>query len=188
MRNLCMLLLCCCGVVFSGCQEANRGVEVIVEDGTQFPAEMAGKWVAEGKDFWAMTFEADGTISWCTIGMGGFEVVPGKVSTAPARHGKSIFKPGKWMVNYDPASRDLSVEVVIEHFHMDLEPGQSLEGSTTDFLSGPVSQDFSEWEADWYNKEKLVGFTPERTEVPETKEFEFRKKVIFRKEQRAPQR
>ncbi|RKY09859.1 MAG: hypothetical protein DRP66_01185 [Planctomycetota bacterium] len=190
MRSLCMLLLCCCGVVFSGCQEANRGIEVIVADGTQFPAEMAGKWVVEGKNnFWAMTFEADGTISWCALGMGGFEVVPGKVSRFPTRYGgKGIFKPGKWTVSYDPSLRELSVEVVIEHFHMDLKPGQSLEGSTTDFLSGPVSEDYTVWEADWFSKEKLVGFTPERKEVPETKELQFRKKVIFRKEQQTTER
>ncbi len=65
-----MLLLCCCGVVFSGCQDPNRGIEVIIEDGTRFPAEMAGKWVAEGKNnFWAMTFETDGRISWCALNL-----------------------------------------------------------------------------------------------------------------------
>ena len=183
-----MLLLCCCAVVFSGCQDPNRGIEVIVAGDARFPAEMAGKWVVGGKDFWAMTFEEDGRISWCALGMAGFEVVPGKVSTAPARHGKSIHKPGKWTVNYDPSSRELSVEVVIEHFHMDLEPGQALEGSTTDFLAGPVSEDYTVWEADWFSKEKLVAFTPERREMSDIKELEFRKRVIFRKEEQAPER
>jgi hypothetical protein len=180
-----MLLLCCCAVVFSGCQDANRGIEVIIADDGRFPTEMAGKWVVGGKDFWAMTFEEDGRISWCALGIGGAEVVPGKVSTFPARHGKGIYKPGMWTVSYDPSLRELSVEVVIEHFHMDLEPGQALEGSMTDFLSGTVSEDYTVWEADWFGKEKLVGFAPERIEVPETKELQFRKKVVFRKEEQA---
>ncbi len=187
MRNLCMLLLCCCAVVFSGCQDANRGIEVTIKDGARFPAEMVGKWAVGGKSFWAMTFEEDGRISWCALGMGGFEVVPGKVSTFPTRHGgKGIYKPGNWTVSYDPSVRELSVEVVIEHFHLDLEPGQSLEGSTTDFLAGFVSEDYSVWEADWFSKEKLVGFTPERKELPEVKELEFRKRLVFRKEEQTP--
>ena len=116
-------------------------------------------------------------------------MVPGKVSTSPTRYGgKSIFKPGKWTVGYDPSLRELSVEIVIEHFHIGLKPGQWLEGSRTDLFAGRVSEEYSVWEADRFNKEKLVGFTPERMEVPEIKELQFRKRLVFRKEVQTTER
>jgi hypothetical protein len=159
-------------------------MDIIIAGGDDFPDELAGKWDTGGKEYWALTFEEDGNISSCAIGMGGIEVTPGKVSRFPARHGgEGIFTPGLWTVTYEAETRELSVEIVIEHFHLDMGGEQALEGRTTDLLAGPVSEDFTVWEADWFAKEKLVGFTPERKELPEVKEFEYRKKVIFKKVQ-----
>lgn len=186
MRNVC-LVLCCCSILptFLGCQGANRGIEVILPEGVEFPEQIAGKWKASSaRDFWQFQFEKDGRISWCAIGMGGVEMTPGKVTSFPARHGgKGIFKPGMWTVQYDPESRELSVEIVVEDFHLDTRGGNALEGSRTALLIGRVSEDYRVWEADWFSKEVLVGLVPEPKKFSDVKEFEFRRKVILEKEE-----
>lgn len=181
MRNFMAVLLGASVLLTAvGCQPGQRGVDVFVSGEEGFPPQLAGKWVAPEKDFWTFEFRPDGSISHATIGMGGVEVSPGRVSKFPARHGgEGVFKPGRWTVRYDEVSRELSVEVVIEQFHLDTRGGNALEGSTTDLLVGPVSEDYSTWEADWLGKETLVAFLPEPKEFSNVKEFEFKKKIIF---------
>ncbi len=185
MKKLCILSFCFYAVVLSGgCQNGSHGIEVIIEGDGGFPEEIVGRWVSGKKDYWAFQFEEDGRISWCAIGMGGTEMSPGKVTRFPARHGgEGVFEPGEWTVTYDPTSRELSVQIVVEHFHLDMGKDQGLEGSMADLLMGPVSDDYTVWEADWFFKEELVGLTPEPKKFSDIKEFQFRKKVVFSKKQ-----
>ncbi len=183
MRNLFLFLGMISVAAMTGCQGGKRGVDVYVTGRETFPKELAGRWVAPSQDFWVFEFDRDGTISGAAIGMGGVEIVPGSISKFPARHGGlGVFQPGTWTVRYDEESRELSVEVIIEHFNLDTRGGHALEGSTTDLLIGPVTADYSTWEADLFSKEKLTAFIPEATTFSDISEFEFKKKVVFTKE------
>lgn len=175
-------IITCCLVLslLSGCQDSGRGVEVIIADGGQFPDELVGKWRAD-KNAWEFVFEPGGGISSAVIAFGITEVTPGKVTRYETRGGgKGVFEPGLWTVGYDPESRDLSVEVVIEHFYQDLGK-HALTGDMTDILVGPVSEDWQRWEADWFTAKRLVALTPDPKEFSNTKEPEFSKKLVFEK-------
>jgi len=164
----------------AGCQNANRGVEVIIEGGGEFPEFLVGRWKAD-KGFWEFNFEPDGRISSAALGLGGVEVTPGKVARFPTRYGgEGVFEPGPWIVLYSPENRELFVKVVIEHFYMQM--GESaLEGNTTDILAGPVSEDGKIWWVEWFSFGKYIGHIPEPNEFYNQREPEFRKSLIFEK-------
>lgn len=175
-------IITCCLVLslLSSCQDPGKGVEVIISDGGQFPDELVGKWRADKND-WEFVFEPGGGISSAVIALGMTEMTPGKVTRFPTRFGgKGIFEPGLWTVGYDPESRNLSVEVVIKHFYQDLGI-HALTGNMTDILVGPVSADWQRWEADWFTYGRLVALIPDPNEMMNTKEPEFRKKLVFEK-------
>lgn len=186
MRNLC-LVLWCCGIVLmvGGCQSANRGMEVILPDGVEFPEQIAGVWKSnDPRSSWALQFEKNGTISWCVVPLGAVKMTPGKVTTLPARHGgQGIFTPGKWTVQYDPQSRELSAEIAIKHFHLDTGPDSAIEGSRTALLIGAVSPDYRVWEVDWFSKEVLVLLVAEPKKFADSKEYKFRRKVVLEKQE-----
>ncbi|GAF71377.1 unnamed protein product, partial [marine sediment metagenome] len=52
----------------AGCQNVNRGVEVIIEGGGEFPASLAGTWKAEGRP-WKITLNPNGTVASVVIRM-----------------------------------------------------------------------------------------------------------------------
>ena len=183
-------IITCCLVLslLSGCQDPGRGVEVIITGDGQFPDELVGKWVDEKED-WEFVFEPDGRISTSVIALGKVRIVPGEVTRFPTRFGgKGIFEPGLWTVTYHPESRELAVEVVIEHFLQDVG-NQSIEGSTPELLVGPVSADGSRWDVDLFTSGKMEaliydGWTLiERKELFSFDEPSFRGTLIFTKEE-----
>ena len=109
----------------AGCQKANRGVdpapprggvEVIIEGGGEFPEFLVGRWKADKYD-WQFVFEPDGAISSAVISLGRVRMKPGEITTVPMKMGgKGVFEPGKWMVHYAPAARDLTVEISLKNF------------------------------------------------------------------------
>jgi len=134
------LFLFVCGFVLTvlfGCQEAaqspERGVNVIIDGDAPFPEFLVGTWKDE-KTKWEFTFEPDGTISTAVIDSGVVRAEPGKkIATAIGKDGsKAIYNLGRWTVQYSPASRELSVDIVVESFKMPLGEG-FLGGSSTDF-------------------------------------------------------
>lgn len=166
--------------LLSGCQGPGSGVEIVIADGGQFPDELVGKWRAD-KNAWEFVFEPGGGISSAVIAFAMVEMTPGKVARFKTLYGgKGVFEPGLWTVSYDPESRDLSVEVVIKHFYQDLGDS-ALTGNMTDILAGPVSADWQRWEVDWFMSGRLVALVPDPNEFLNTKEPEFRKKLVFEK-------
>jgi len=173
----------------AGCQKANKGVdpapprggvEVIIEGNGEFPEFLVGRWKAD-KDGWQFVFEPDGRISSAVIALGGVEMTPGKVTRFPTLYGgKGIYKPGTWLVQYSPNTRELFVKVVIEHFYQDLGK-HAIEGNITDMFIGPVWQNDDVWEADWFSLGKYVAYIPEPNEFYNATEPEFRKSLIFEK-------
>jgi len=132
----------------AGCQNTNRGVEVIIEGDGEFPEFLVGEWKAD-KDGWEFVFEPDGTISSAVISLGRVRLKPGEVTTVPMKMGgKGVFEPGEWMVHYAPAGRELTVKISLKNFYVELGKGV-VEGKSTDIFAGPISQDGKVWQADW---------------------------------------
>ena len=124
-----------------------------------------------------------GRISRAAVGLGGVEMIPGKVARFPTRYGgKGIFIPGLWTVQYNPVDRELAVKIVVEHFYMDMGK-QALEGDSTDIFVGSVSQDSRVWEADWFAFGRFIGHIPEPNEFYNVSEddMEYRDSLVFRK-------
>jgi len=163
---LLLIPLCCSLSVIAGCQKANTGVNVIIEGGGQFPQSLVGTW-KDDKNRWEFVFEPDGTISSAVIDSGFITVIPiKKVHTVPTRKGgKAVYKLGQWTVQYSPGTRELAVEVVVEHFHIDMGP-HWLEGNSSDWFIGTVSEDWQEWQAQWTSFPKYIACTPEPGELP----------------------
>ena len=146
-----LLVLAGCAVFLSGlvgCQSANRGVEVIIEGGGEFPELLVGIWKAD-KHGWGIVFEPDGTISSAVHTIARFRVKPGQVTTG----GQGVFEAGKWLVKYTPESRELLVRIVLKQYRFEFEYGDQVsvvEGSSEDMFVGEVSEDGQEWRAEWF--------------------------------------
>lgn len=160
--------------------EASGGVEVVIEGDGAFPEELAGRWKSD-RGYWEFVFEPDGKISSAVINMAAVKMVPGKVTRYPTRFGgKGIFEPGLWIVHYSPENRELTVEVVIEHFYQDMGDA-AIEGNVTDILTGKVSEDGKTWQADWFSSGKFVAYLPEPNEFHNEPEPVYSGPLVFKK-------
>jgi len=184
-----LLVLAGCAIILStiaGCQNADSGVDVIVEGGGQFPQFLVGTW-KEDKFGWEFVFQPDGTISSAVIDGGKIRVNPARkiAATSLKGWGDAVYELGQWLVQYAPSRRELAVQVVVKHFRIKMEQdGLVMEGDSTDWFVGPVSQDAKTWDAEWYTFRKNIFLTPERTELrhdPNDNPIEF---LVFRKQQK----
>lgn len=142
----------------AGCQNANKGVEVIIEGDGEFPEFVVGRWKAD-KRGWEFVFEPDGTISSMVHTMGRIQLKAARVTKVPMKlGGKGIFEPGQWMVHYAPAGRELTVKISLKNFYVELGKGV-LEGKSTDVFAGPVSQDGQVWQVDWVSFPYYIAHT-----------------------------
>ncbi|GAH63865.1 unnamed protein product [marine sediment metagenome] len=180
-----LLALAGCAIILStiaGCQNADKGVDVIVEGDSQFPQFLVGTW-KENKFGWEFVFQPDGTISSAVIDGGKIRVNPARkiAATSLKGWGDAVYELGQWMVQYSPQNRELAVQVVVEHFSLKVG-AQGLEGHSTDWFVGPVSADSKTWDTEWYTSRTNIFLTPERTELrhdPNDNPVEF---LIFRKQ------
>ena len=186
-----LLVLVGCAVVLSGlagCQKPAQttplisGVEVIIDGGGEFPQFLAGTWKTD-KHGWEFVFERDGTISSAVIDSGMIRVTPSKrVATIPLKGGgKGVYELGQWTVQYSPDNRGLSVEVVVEHYNLDMV-SFGLKGHSTDWFVGPVSEDSQMWEAEWFTFRKSTVWGPEPLEFPFDPNDNPIETVVFRKQ------
>lgn len=157
MKRLMLLLFCFSFCVkLSGCKSlAGDGVEVTIDGIGQFPDFLVGTWKAE-EGGWEFVFEPDGTISSAVVSIGRVKLRPGRKTVVPMQMGgKGIYKPGRWSVQYSHKQRELIVEIVIDHFRVELDD-DVVEGSTRDFFIGSVSTDGKSWWADRLNFPEYV--------------------------------
>ena len=152
MKKIWFLMICSSALmVISGCggrANDNKDVEVIVEGGGQFPAFLAGKWRSD-KLGWEFTFEPNGVISSAIFSLGQEPMRPGQITRVPMKmNGEGVFEPGKWLVDYDPNTRELTVQVSLKRFRAQLGDGV-LEGKSTDIFVGPVSENGKAWQVVW---------------------------------------
>jgi hypothetical protein len=188
MRQL--VVLVGCAVILSGlagCKKANRGVEVTIAGGGEFPEFLVGRWMDDKKS-WEFVFEPDGSLSSAVVVYAGVTMTPGEATRFNAiPEGIGVFEPGVWKVDYVPETRDLKVEIVIDNFYLDMAP-DAWEGSSEDVFIGHVSPDKKKLKMDWYSFPKLVmhiGSTSERFELPIDPNETVPEPLIFRK---APQK
>jgi hypothetical protein len=142
-RRICLLIVL---AGLCGCQNPGKKyVQITVENDGKFPAELAGTWVNEEQG-WKIVLEKDGFIPTMIIPMGLTEVYPGRETRfeIPKFEGKAIYRPGIWKVHFDPQPRELAITVEIEYFYHDVG-NHAVEGSSIDYLSGPVSEDGQTW-------------------------------------------
>lgn len=151
------LVLC----VFAGCpprSEDRPAVEVVVDDGRLFPEYLAGVWKADSGG-WEIVIEPDGTISSAVVSLGRVRLKPGRKTIVPMKlGGKGVFHAGPWAVYYSHERRELTVEITIESFRVEL--GESVvKGRTMDLFSGTVSPDGRSWWANRFSFPEYVADT-----------------------------
>ncbi|MBN1806070.1 MAG: hypothetical protein JW837_12545 [Sedimentisphaerales bacterium] len=159
MRRIFVLSIC---IFFSflsgGCHDRigpARDVEVFVDGNGRFPEFLVGTW-RENERGLEIVFEPDGKISSAVISLGRVRMRPGETTaTQMVLGGKGIFRPGKWTVQYSQAKRELGVNIVVDHFRVEL--GDSLvQGKTREFFIGQVDSDGRLWWADRYKFPEYV--------------------------------
>ena len=184
MYKIAISLLLFAAIFTGGCQKANKNehVRVVIEDGTQFPQFLVGKWKAEHRTAMEIDFTDNGSISSTVISMGLIEVEPGQTTTAPMRKGgKSIIEPGPWLVKYNPANRELTVEIVLDHVYMELGD-TALEGDIKDVFAGPVSEDGNSWKVTWTTYTNLTGYIPGQDYTDfSTPDYGYTTELVFNK-------
>ena len=155
MRRIFFVLSVCSFIFFGGCQRPENSVEVIIDGGGDFPDFLVGAWRASSSGV-EIVFEPDGNISSAVVSLGRVRLRPGKETTTQmVLGGKGIFKPGKWTVQYSPDKRELGVDIIIEHFRVELGDNV-VQGKTRDFYIGSVSSDGQSWWADRYKFPEYV--------------------------------
>jgi hypothetical protein len=193
MRHL--VVLAGCAVLLlapTGCQDADtavnadKAVKVIVDGNGRFPKSLAGRWKAD-RGAWEFVFEPDGTFSSAVIEGGLLKVIPSQRvgETTTEKGGKVTYKLGQWTAQYSPDNRELAVEMVLDHFRVDMGSARlgRMEAHGTDWLVGPVSKDSQRWEAQWFSFKRYIVFTPEPNELPFDPNTNPITTIIFRKQQ-----
>jgi hypothetical protein len=155
-------------VLIGGCNrplhEPAGDVKVIVEGGGPFPRSLAGRWQASQQG-WEFEFEPDGRIAAAILSLGRVRVVPGRTTTMPTKSGhQAVFTPGPWTVHYMPSTRELTVEIVMDHVRVEMG-GNILEGSSTDTFVGPVAASNRTWPVQWTTFTRYVAHTPDGASV-----------------------
>ena len=157
-----------------GCGEpvSKKNVEVVIEDGGEFPQSLAGKWKVVksskwkvGENSWEIVLEPDGMISSAVVSPGHVRITPGKPKTILRDNNKkSVYEPGIWTVQYSPQSRELTVEINMDHIQLNLGK-VILDGKTTDIFTGQVSEDGKTWETEWFSFPEYIATTQKRGDI-----------------------
>ena len=123
-------------------------VVVATEDGSAFPAVLAGRWKSD-RHGWEFFIEPDGRITSAILSFGRVTVLPGRTTTLTTKTGEqATLTPGPWTIHYDPASSLLTIKVAMDSIRVPMTPNL-LEGSSIDVLSGVVLPSMDTWQAEW---------------------------------------
>jgi hypothetical protein len=146
------LCLSLAGTWIGGCAVGGSGtdphMQVVVEGGGPFPAALAGRWESD-RDGWQFVIEPDGKISSAVISFGRVQVKPGQITTVPAlAGGKAIFEPGRWIVHYIPSTCDLTINITMDHVHVDTGDN-IIDGRSTDTFLGKLLPNEELWSVQW---------------------------------------
>ena len=145
-------ILCMATLAVGGCGRSAGTrvdpVQVTTENGSVFPASLAGRWKAS-EHGWEFVIGPDGRIASAILSQGRVQVLPGQTTTVATKTGEpAVFTPGPWAVHYEPATRLLTVKITMDHVRVPM--GVNLvEGSSTDIFSGFVSPAGDTWQVQW---------------------------------------
>ncbi|MBN1765960.1 MAG: hypothetical protein JW860_11925 [Sedimentisphaerales bacterium] len=164
--------------------ESLKTVKVVLDGGGEFPEFLVGTWRANDLG-WEFVFEPDGNIASLIHTIARVRLYPGQITKVAMKEGgEGIFHMGKCLVYYSPQTSQLQLEVELDKFHTEL--AESLvEGSSTDILTGPVSEDTLQWKADWFSYPEFYVTSGEynRYKLPEDPNENPKKNLIFSKVQ-----
>ena len=179
-------VLCVALTTTGGCGRPQRKpvspVVVTTEDGSAFPASLAGRWKAD-QHGWEFALEPDGRIASTVLSLGRVTVLPGQTTTVPTKTGApAVFAPGRWVVHYDPATRMLTVKIAMDRVRVPLGDN-ILEGSSTDLFAGVVSPAMDTWQAEWTTFTDYTARTPEgaSTDLSTDKTYGQAQPLVFTK-------
>jgi len=178
--------LCAALATTGGCtQPQSKPVNPVVvstEDGSAFPASLAGRWKAD-RHGWEFAIEPDGRITSAVISLGRVTVLPGQTATIPTKTGEpALFTPGPWATHYDPALRMLTVKITMDRVRVPMGDN-ILEGSSTDIFTGVVSPAMDAWQAEWTTFTDYTARTPAgaSTELSTDKTYGQAQPLVFTK-------
>jgi hypothetical protein len=147
--------------IFSGCPPRvieRPAVEVVVDGVEQFPEELSGVW-KDDSGVWEIVIEMDGKISSAVVSLGRVRLEPGRKTVVPMKmSGKGVFQAGPWAVHYSSERRELTVEIAIDSFRVEL--GENVvKGRTMDVFTGTISTDGKSWWARRFSFPEYVADT-----------------------------
>ena len=150
------LVITCLSVllaVLSGCDgthQAQKGNEPAIGANNKFPESLAGTWKGsngeEGGN-WQFVFTPDGRIS-SVIDIWQEVLHANQTTDFNMPNGLSHITAGKFIVGYQLDKRELSVTIELKDIHIFLDGGFVLDANSTDYFTGPVSEDGSTWTAE----------------------------------------
>jgi hypothetical protein len=122
---------------------------VEIAGGGQFPEYLAGTWTEDGAKKRVFEFSKEGNLETMIFWLARAPLKPHSLVEIPLKDGgKGTFKCGKWHAEYNPATREMEIEIVIEAFTLQM-PTEKLEGSIREYYFGPISEDGTRWDVDY---------------------------------------
>lgn len=156
--------------ILTGCQSCATN-----KANSEFPDFLVGTWQASGRR-WQITFQPDGSISslhhqYITVPVKPEE---GGVYEPLRKDAYGIYFFGPYDVKYNPGTRELSVEIIVDDFHIEM-PAMIFDGNMYDHFIGTVSDDGMTWRGKWYNRIEMPDFGPTDPSEIMTKPITFQK-------------
>ncbi len=114
------------------------------------PSFLAGTWQAQDSP-WKIVLAPDGSVVSALVPMGAEVVRPNLTTEFEMQDGTlSHVTGGEFFAEYGPTGRQLSVSIEIKDIHISF-PGDAIDGNSTDFFTGPVSEDGKTWDVNWFS-------------------------------------
>ena len=186
-----ILMYCVLSSFFvTGCQSTNdsmhnetESVNVVIEGQSDFPNFLVGTWMANDKSGWEIVIEPNGSISSAVHTIARERLQPAQTKTVPAKQGgEGIFEAGNWLVQYNSDNRELTVEITLDHFNIQMG-SEMVEGSSLDILTGIVSKDGKQWQTEWFSDPEYFVTTGEvsRQKLPTDPNDNPKETIVFTK-------
>ena len=134
-----------------GCNNTKNGLLNTKDSENQFPSLPVGSWKADNAG-WELNFDDAGAI---TAMKHYFVSVPIDMEQRGAYEqlrgeAYGIYLLGPCTAQFEPATRELKVKIIMDHFRVELPIGVG-EGTMTDTLTGPVGPQGKTWEVNWHS-------------------------------------
>lgn len=137
----------------AGCQKehavSDPNMQVTLIGTDQFPPQLVGLWWNEEYG-WAFRFDRTGRIPEIVHTFGRFTVRSGQPITYPmVDNGTTEIVPGKWFVEYDAKNGQITIEININSFDLNIL-GNIVAGRSRDIFSSRVPKpEMTKWSLHW---------------------------------------